>query len=444
MSITALIQALRALRSKLRIEGQGPVESRFFSALWFYGAGILLVAGVLAGQPALSLLSTAVLAAAVVGWLWARSSLDQVELAISLSESRVFPDESVVLAVSLVNRSWRPVPWLDLTLQISDRLRVRDFEVVPSSWYGMNALHLTTALRWYERVRLTFTLDCPERGAFVVGPAELRAGDLFGFFARSERRAVSQPLLVYPRRVPLGELGLPARYPFGETRLQRYLLTDPTRPIGVRDYHPEDSFRTIHWKATARAQRIQVKVFEPTAAVQVGIFLNLDTFERYWEGMDYVRAESAIVAAASLATDGLARRWLVGIYANGVLSGSDQPLRIRPGRGPRQAEAVLEGLAKLTPLAASSFPRLLREEARQFPWGSTIVVISALMTDSLEAVLTRLLDEGRQVMLLQIGDYDTPALPGLYVHRLPENLLGPQWAGRHRYVFAVDGGRVLP
>ena len=121
MSATSFIQALRALSSKLGVGGRGPVESRFFSALWFYGAGTLLVAGVLAGQPALSLLATAVLAAAAIGWLWARSSLDQVELAISLSESRVFPDESVVLAVSLVNRSWRPVPWLDLTLQISDR-----------------------------------------------------------------------------------------------------------------------------------------------------------------------------------------------------------------------------------------------------------------------------------------------------------------------------------
>jgi uncharacterized protein (DUF58 family) len=416
------------------------VESRFFSTLWFYGAGVLLVTGVLAGQPALSLLGTALLAAASSGWLWARWSLEQLDLTLALSENRVFPDESVVLTVTLANRSWRPLPWIDLTLQISDRLKVRDFEVVPSSWYGMHALHLTTALRWYERVRLPFVLDCPERGAFVIGPAEVRAGDLFGFFVRSERRVVTRSLLVYPRRLPLDELGLPPKYPFGETRLQHALVTDPVRPVGVREYHPEDSFRVIHWKATARTQRTQVKVFEPTAAVQVGIFLNLETFERYWEGLDLLRVESAIVAAASLATHGLARRWLVGVYANGVLAGSDQPLRIPPGRGPRQVEAVLEGLAKLTPLAAGPFPRVLRDEARGLPWGSTVVIVSALMTEPLAAVLRWLLEEGKQVALLQIGEYPMPRLPGLHVHRLPDNLLGPNWTSRHRYVFAVEAG----
>jgi len=437
MRSTTLAQTVRALRAKLEIGRGGAVESRFFSTLWFYGAGLLLLIGVLAAQPGLSLLGTTVLAAAGLSWLWARWSLEPLDLSISLSDDRVFPGETVVLTVSLANRSWRPLPWIDLTLQISDRLKVRDVEVVPSSRYGMNGLHLTTALRWYERVRFTFMLDCPERGAFVVGPAEVRAGDLFGFFVRSEGRSVTRSLLVYPRRVALDELGLPQYYPFGGTRLHTSLVTDPARIVGVRDYHPEDSFRTIHWKATARTQRIQVKVFEPTAAVQVGIFLNLDTFERYWEGMDVVRVESAIVAAASLATHGLARRWLVGVYANGVLTGSDQSLRISPGRGPLQVRAVLEGLAKLTPLAASAFPRLLCEETRQLPWGSTVVVISALMTESLATILRWLLEEGKRVTLLQIGEYPVRRLPGLHVHRLPENLLGPRSAARPRYVFAA-------
>ena len=47
-------------------------------------------------------------------------------------------------------------------------------------------------------------------------------------------------------------------------------LADPLRTVGVRDYHPEDSFRHLHWKATARAQQLQVRVFEPTTVTQLG------------------------------------------------------------------------------------------------------------------------------------------------------------------------------
>ncbi|MBX6341227.1 MAG: DUF58 domain-containing protein, partial [Thermomicrobiaceae bacterium] len=302
---------------------------------------------------------------------------------------------------------------------------------------GTRILRITTAARWFERVSWTFRIECPERGAFSVGPASLRAGDLFGFYSRRLPLEGQAQVVVYPRVVPLEDLGLPPRHPFGETRVPQHLLTDPSRTVGVREYRPEDSFRFIHWKATARMQEVQVKVFEPTVTVQLGIFLNLDTFERYWEGVDYERAESAIVAAASLAAYGLEQRQLVGIYANGVLHGSDQALRIHPGRGPDQLAAILDGLAKLTPLAVTSFPRLLAQEARRFPWGSTVVVVSALMTGSLASVLADLLAAGHRVVLLRVGAYEVPPLAGLTVHTLPANLVGPR-AERHHYALTID------
>ncbi|MGH9175581.1 MAG: DUF58 domain-containing protein, partial [Vicinamibacterales bacterium] len=200
---------------------------------------------------------------------------------------------------------------------------------------------------------------------------------------------------------------------------------------------PEDTFRHVHWKATARTQQLQTKVFEPTTAVQFGVFLNLDTFEHYWEGIDYERAENAITTAASLAIHALEARQTVGMFANGVVGGSDQPLRVRPSRSPEQAHAMLSGLAKLSPIASLNFPRLLRAETLRFPWGSTIVVVTALMSDPIAAALADLARAGHRLVLVTIDDVPLPPIRGLLTFRVDGSSIAGPRPPRKRYALQL-------
>ena len=417
---------------------QHRVRSYFFNSVWFYGSAALLLLGMALRQPALSILAFTTLLTAGSSKLWSRHALQHVVYRRHLSNTRIFRGESIQMTAELVNHKWLPLPWIEVEDQVSDRIRLRNQETLPSNRPGTTILRLTTSVRWFERVTWSFTLDCPHRGAFVIGPLSLRSGDLFGFFSEQERYENTEQILVYPRIVSMEDLGLPPRHPLGDSRAMRQLIADPTRTIGVREYRPEDSFRFINWKATAKLQKTQVKVFEPTVSLQLGIFLNLDTFERPWEGIDYTRAESAITAAASLASHSIEERYLVGMYANGVLSGSDQSLRIRPSLGPDQLTSILEGLAKLTPLAATNFQRLLQDEARRFPWGSTIVIVTALMTEPLVHTIEELLNGRNHIILLSVGEIDVPTLPGLKVHTLPNDLVGQEFDERSRYVRLID------
>ncbi|HEX5503284.1 MAG TPA: DUF58 domain-containing protein [Thermomicrobiales bacterium] len=395
----------------------------FFNAIWIYGALVVLVVGMAIRQPALTVLGTLVLLTAGVSWGWSRWALRAVGYRRRLASARVFQDETVTLTLELVNRKPLPLAWIDVDDQIPDRVEVTDRRVAPSEHPTRAALPYLTSLRPYERVAWTATLRCPYRGFFVFGPARLRSGDIFGFFTRAADLPAEDTLLVYPRIIPLPELGIPPRQAFGEIRAPHALLLDPLRAVGVRDYRPEDSFRHIHWKATARAQELQVRVFEPTTVTQLGIFVNLDTFQHYWEGLDTVHSEAAIVAAASLAAHAVHERYAVGLYGNGLVGGSDQPLRLAPGGGPAQLTRALEGLAKLSPFATLDFPKFLRDETRGFPWGSTIVVISAVMTPPLAATLATLRDAGHRLVLVAVDEFVAPSLRGLTVHRLPDDLL---------------------
>jgi len=40
----------------------------------------------------------------------------------------------------------------------------------------------TFSLRWYERVRIQYRIQCQERGYYRLGPARVISGDIFGLF----------------------------------------------------------------------------------------------------------------------------------------------------------------------------------------------------------------------------------------------------------------------
>jgi uncharacterized protein (DUF58 family) len=302
---------------------------------------------------------------------------------------------------------------------VAARIRVRDWEAFQSESPGTQIVSFFTALRWYERITWHLTLECPQRGYYRIGPVTIRAGDPFGFFA--DRRALpgEQYLTVYPRLVTMEELGLPPRHLLGETNVRRTVITDPTRTIGTRDYRPEDPFKAIHWKASARAGAYQTKVYEPTANLQIAVFLNLDTVTRYYEGVDQEHLERAISVSASIAQWAIAEKFAVGIFANGLLAQTDQMLRIPPGRREDQYGRILEGLARLTPFTYVNIAGTLEEESPRFPWGSTVIVVTMTMTDALRGALAKLVQRGLRVVIVALGFVDDPGLAGVTVHRLP-------------------------
>lgn len=414
----------------------------FFNSVWLYAAAALLVLGMATGRPAVTVLATLVLLTAGASWLWARLSLLGLGYSRTLSSERVFQGETLELRLELVNRKLLPLAWLSIEDELSDRLEVLDRRVTPSEHAGRACLPYVTSLRPYELVRWSATLRCPRRGLFTLGPATLRSGDIFGFVRRERRISAEATVIVYPRLLALPELGIPPRQLFGLDRTARALLTDPLRTIGVRDYQVEDSFRHVHWKATAKYQRPQVKVFEPATVRQLGIFVNLDTFQHYWEGLDTARSEAAIAVTASLASHAIGERYGVGVFANGLVGGSDQVLRVPAGSGPWQLTRILEGLARLSVFATQDFPKLLHQQTMRFPYGSTLVVVTPVMTPPLFAVLTALAARRQRVVLIGIEDFEAPPIRGQLFFRISDEVLQPTLAAarnRSSEPAVVDG-----
>jgi uncharacterized protein (DUF58 family) len=220
-------------------------------------------------------------------------------------------------------------------------------------------------------------------------------------------------VLVYPKIVPLSALGLPALRPFGDLQTPRRLSEDPLRLVGARDYATGDSFRHIHWKATAHRQALQTKVFDPSAMLPLTIFLNVNTAEMLYEGIDSELQEYAITAAASIAAWAAENGHPVGLYVNSIAQVEAQRIRIRPSRQPHQLLYILEALAKVMSFGRWPIETILQTEAVHLPYGASVVVITATTTPKLHHTLLDLRKREFGLTLVTLGEKaETLSLPG--------------------------------
>ena len=392
-----------------------------FSEAWVALAIMLTLFGLVFRLKGLMTVAVLLLTIVPIAWLWNKYALHGLHYERLFSERRAFPDETLELTLRVSNWKLLPVGWLQIEDQFPLDVPLLDEEEALTA-QSSNVGQLITAfsLRWYQRVSRRYRLHCPRRGYYRFGPAHLKSGDLFGLFSQEGWQKKDDWLIVYPKVVPITELGLLSKEPFGETKATQRLFADPMRTIGVRDHQPEDSFKHIHWKATARQQKLQTRVYEPTTSYNLIVFLNVATFARHWQGTDPALLEKAISVAASIASYGVEQRYVVGVIANGSVPHSDQPIKVLPSRNPKQLARVLEALAAVTGFATSSIEALLMTESPKLPWGATLVVVTGIVGEELTATLLRLRDVGRRLVLISL-DQQPPGqeLEGILSYHLP-------------------------
>ncbi len=383
---------------------------------WLTITVLVLVVSLLTRQGGLLIAGLALVLAEAASWVWGRYALAGVAYDRALSEGRAFFGEQVTLDVRAENRKLLPLAWLAVEDEFPEPLRLARGRVSPSHKPRRALLYNLLTLRWYERVTRRYTVRCTARGEHTFGPARLRTGDIFGFVEREVEVPGVHRLVVYPRVLPVRGPGIPSRQVLGPLRARRRIIEDPLLTAGVREYLPGDSPRRVHWKVSARTGTLHTKLLEPSTDTNLLLFLNVSTVDPPWLGVIEDRLELAVIAAASLAQQQLGAGRSVGLFANSSLRGGDQPVRILPGRSPEQLARVLDALACVIPFETVSFPAFLQREARNLPWGATIMAISGVMGEALAVTLLRLRRAGRSVALVLVGDdHERPALPGVPV-----------------------------
>ena len=332
-------------------------------------------------------------AAGVFAWSWWRGgrTLQRIE-ASRTYQKRAFLGEEVEVKLALTNTSRLSVPWVEIHESVPPELRLK------------SPVHQVANLRGRQSVSFSYRVKGLQRGYYRLGPLQLTSGDLFGLAKPQAGVLRSDFLTIYPRIIPLTQLGLPSRLPFGTIASRQRLFEDPARPMGAREFRSGDSLRQMNWKASARNQKMLVRTFEPAISLETAILLDMNA-AAYERRNRYDSIEWGIVTSASLATHLVNQRQAVGLYTNGIdplrlqeearvfdeatgrllfesaQASSDlsrfMPAAIKARAGRPHLMKVLELLARLYSRDSIPFAEWAPAACVSLSWGVTIIAITA-------------------------------------------------------------------
>jgi uncharacterized protein (DUF58 family) len=218
----------------------------------------------------------------------------------------------------------------------------------------------------------------------------------------------SEYLIVYPKIIHLTKVNFPSKSPLGTLRHHQPIFEDPTRVIGKRDYQVGDSLRRIDWKSTAMTGRMQVKLFEPSIALDTVIFLNLNS-EDYYYRTRIASTELSIVIAASMANWVISKQQSIGLMVNGLdpLGKDETPEFIPSKTGRNNLMRVLDVLARIKGGRCPDFTEILRHQRASLQWGTTLTTITGTASEELLDELYQAKRSGLNVKLILVGTVTT-------------------------------------
>ena len=382
---------------------------------------VLAAIGAAADRTLPAVLCALVLILSLLARLWARAALEGVHYHCEASCARAFQGDELVLTLTLENRKRLPVPWLLISEQVPSGLELLDGEPVAAGVLGSTWLVATTALAPRERVRLSYRLRAVRRGHYRFGPARLSGGDPFGFY-ESQRMLLQMraTLVVYPRFAPRVPAVRALARPIGDVAARPRGIDDPTLPVSVREYRRGDPARAIDWKATARRGAPWVRLNDASVSGAVVLVVECETrTHSIWDDSPRL-LESVLSTAATLARDLLAAGHAVGMVANGVPPGDHARVAIAPGAGPGQLPLLLDALARVQPLVLKPLAVLLDAHAgRVLSFGASVVCVAGVLPAATAAMLVTRARRGTRTVLVDVGEVDAAAVPGVRVLRLP-------------------------
>jgi uncharacterized protein (DUF58 family) len=315
--------------------------------LWLVASGVMLFIGILKGINLVIVLSYLLMGLLLINWLLAR------RMVRGISARRL------------------PRPPLEAGTPVEWSLEIRDHGPTMGNWVleerigdaSASWLIVRTgrASEFRPRVRATF----PRRGRYRLEPLVAYSSYPFGLISKSVFLIPADEVIVLPKPARVDSERLRAwlfRAWAGrdeERRKIRRLVEREAEIHGLRDYRTGDSPRRVHWKVTARRNRLTVREYEDAAPPRLLVIVDPWLPARPKQE-DRARLEEVLSLAA-----GVCREWrrAAGARLALVLTGP-KPRAVDGPPGPSMTEQQLVALALEEGGEASDAAGALRELSR--------------------------------------------------------------------------------
>ncbi len=262
--------------------------------------------------------------------------------------------------------------------QIDKRISIRNLSVIPKTL--ILATDITTIPEYTSSFALGLTTKgyrswrstdyARQRGVFEMGPIEISTTDLLGIYRATTQHGEIDKIMVYPKIYDLRNFNIGTSQITNEgTSRKKSNILSP-HASSVREYAYGDSLSRVHWKTTARTNRLMSKEFDVGSSNEVVILNDLDI------SVQCGRLEDSTDELSISVTASLTKSYTDSHTPVGFLSHGNDRYYITPGIGSSHFDRTMQTLAVAKPGNGKKLQQVIAEERNIWFNNSSIIIIT--------------------------------------------------------------------
>ena len=324
---------------------------------------------------------------------------EEIQILRTILNPKIFEDDLMSVRLQVINRG-------------SSLGIVEIFDKLPSAMKIVNGSNKATLkLKKGDSAFIHYSVECPLRGFYNIGPLIVRSRDMFCLFCDERTMVETTPITVYPRIVDARRFDVDTRYKkINPGSVMIRALGMGTDFHSIREYVTTDPFNRINWKATARKKRLMVNQYELEDVYDLMIFLDSRYVTKIGTPLRNA-LEYCIKATASIASAAIKKTNRVGIVTYGK-----EITIIPPGSSNTHMETVLATLTATYAGGKRTFGDALERATPYLTPKSPVIIMTPIQRDdTLEDAIQLLLSKKFHVTLLtpSIVDFER-LITGIY------------------------------
>lgn len=322
--------------------------SRRYSLI-FYSVPVLVLLAMISQEPLL--FSIAILFVLFIAVNKYYLSYTAKKIAVSDEENvqvlKLFPGDDGAVKIPFENRGRLPVFNSELNLVIYDleeAVTVKNIERLNSE-----QANYTAPFSIPSRIRRPFSVEltAKKRGVVQIRSLKIIVRDLLNLnkMTLEYKGRYRGEAIVYPAPLPIPGLEKVSNQQKGNQHAAFSMYEDVMLTRGNRDYISSDPFNRINWKASARKDNLQTKVYEKVTLSKWTFVINVrhpDPHRVTIENLEEVLSQAAY--ACQVASK---QNITFEMYINIRVPGETSGLNLSPGQGMEHLTRALEILARI-------------------------------------------------------------------------------------------------
>jgi uncharacterized protein (DUF58 family) len=337
--------------------------------------------------------------------------MDFLELGNEKQKIKLYPNDEATLSLQFSQKGILPIINGQLEFEIARNVDTSLQTYDKQKDYAVYKMPLQLSKRNKQTVK--FNVVAKERGVARIKHITLRVNNMFGIgsVVYEYKEPFFTEIIVYPAIETVRGLEKVKSTNIGANPSRNSLYEDLTMQVGTRQYSQQDPFNRINWKASAKTNELQTKIFEKTTDLSWMIMLNVTEFKSKYSMNVMENIEEAISQLAYMAQVATHLNVPFSVAINFGTYGDSPYLSLEKGEGKEHLAKAIEFLAYVSTKQPSIPMRFLVTQLDRKSQSMPIVFLIGEATDREYHIYEKWQKTGTKMYHIKSGVVQNYVLP---------------------------------